>query len=253
MGIFSFFSKDTDEEEESEELLEREEEPEARPSGRVVPSGQLYEGMRIDVTTKEGARLLSGQITKRTADTLTLNRLPGELSFKISPLGADVSLSGYDKRLVPVHLSGTVEESNRVSFKVKNLKVEHHDENRDNFRLPYTAPVSLYREDDTLFRHSEQCELVDISTGGCCIESEYVHIEDEVIRVRIKLEDYAPLTFLGQVVRCSEQGRGKFRYGILFAQLTEQETTTLNKTLYNLQMGVRDTHMRKAPGEPGHW
>jgi len=141
-----------------------------------------------------------------------------------------------------------VQESSRTVFSVKNLKVESHAENRNTFRLPYTAPVSLYRKEDTYFRNAEECTLVNISTGGCCVQSEYVHMEDEVLRIRIKLADYAPLSFLGQIVRCSEHAPGEFWYGILFAQLTEQETAALNKTLYNLQMGIKSTLMRDKEG-----
>ena len=75
-------------------------------------------------------------------------------------------------------------------------------------------------------------------------------MEEEIIRIRVKLDDYAPLTFLGQIVRCVEHAPGVFWYGVLFAQLSEQEITSLNKTLYNLQMGIKDTHMRS---EEGHW
>ena len=244
MGIFSFFSRES---EEDEDQFEEEEELEVQAALRLpesAPTGELFEGMRIDVATKEGEALLSGRIVERTADTLTLGRLPGELSFKISPLNTTVSLSGYDKKLIPISLSAVVEESTRTSFKLKELKVESHSENRDTFRLPYTAPVSIYRRDDEHFRNPEECTLINISTGGCCIQSEYVHMEDEVMRIRIKLEDYAPLNFLGQVVRCVERGRGQFWYGILFAQLTEQEITALNKTLYNLQMGIKETRVR---------
>lgn len=247
MGIFSFFSRKPEDEEDEEDLLE-EEEVQYAPS-KEASSGQVYKGMQMEVTLKESREpLLTGQVTEYSAAAIVLSRLPGELSFKTAPLGSDVSLVGYDKRLVPIHFNGTIEESTRVSFKVKNLKREIHTEVRDNFRLPYTAPVSLYRQEDTLFSNPEECQLVDISTGGCCIQTDYVHMEDEVLRIRIKLDDYTPLTFLGQIVRCMERGEGKFRYGILFAQLTERETDSLNKTLYNLQMGIRETHRRTAGG-----
>ena len=97
--------------------------------------------------------------------------------------------------------------------------------------------------------HPEDCQLVNISTGGCCVESEYVHSEDEVVRIRIKLEEYSPFNHIGQIVRCTERN-GKFQYGILFAQLTEQEITSLNRMLFNLQMGMRQTLMK---AEEGHW
>lgn len=248
MGIFSFFSRD---DEEDEDLWETEPQPKQTPSSpEAAPTGELYEGMHLDVMTREGEPLLSGRVTEFSSDSLTLGRLPGELSFKISPVGAAVSLSGYDRRLIPLCLSGVVQESGRTVLRLKSLKIEHHVEHRDNFRLPFTTPVSLYRSDDERQRNPEECTLVNISTGGCCVQSEYVHMEDEVVRIRVKLEDYAPLNFLGQVVRCVEHAPGVFWYGILFAQLTEQEITALNKTLYNLQMGIKQTHVR---GEEGHW
>ena len=46
-----------------------------------APSGELFQGMRIDVMTKDGEPLLSGRIVELGEDTLTLGRLPGELSF----------------------------------------------------------------------------------------------------------------------------------------------------------------------------
>ena len=250
MGFFSFFSRDSEEDE--EDLLEEEEEEEVvlPQLPENAPTGELFEGMRIDVTNKEGESLLSGRIVERSGDSLTLGRLPGELSFKILTLNSSLNLNGYDKKLIPISLSATVEESTRTALKLKNLKVESHAENRDTFRLPYSTTITLYRQDDEHFRNPEHCQLVNISTGGCCVESEYVHIEDEVLRLRMKLDDYAPLTFLGQVIRCSKRERGQFWYGILFAQLTEQEITSLNKTLYNLQMGIKDTHMRS---EDGRW
>ena len=243
MGIFSFFSRDTEEDDDELEL----EQP-SLPGHHTdsAPTGELFEGMRVEVMTKEGSPLLSGRITERTDDTLTLSRLPGELSFKITPLNSAVNLSGYDKKLIPISLSATVEESTRTTLKLKDLKVESHIENRDTFRLPFSAPVSIYRKEDDRFRNPEECQLVNISTGGCCIQSEYIHMEDEVVRVRVKLEEYAPLNFIGQIVRCVEHAPGQFRYGILFAQLTEQEITSLNKTLYNLQMGIKETRIRSS-------
>lgn len=253
MGIFSFFSREPedDEDESQDQLWEVDQPPRRRLSQpETAPTGELYEGMPLDVMTREGEPLLSGRVIEFSSDSLTLGRLPGELSFKIAPVEAAVGLSGYDRRLIPLSLSGIVQESGRTVLRVKNLKVEHHVEHRDNFRLPFTTPVSLYRSDDERQRNPEECTLVNISTGGCCVQSEYIHAEDEVLRIRVKLEEYAPLNFVGQVVRCVEHAPGVFWYGILFAQLTEQEITALNKTLYNLQMGIKQTHVRT---EEGHW
>lgn len=241
MGIFSFLSRETEKELEGNVPQKQD--------GEFTPIGELFQGMHMDAVDSDGNYRLSGQIVELTEDTLTLNRLPGELSFQVFPVGAGVKLNGYDRKLIPINLSGIVEESSRTIFRVKALKLEKHAEVRDTFRLAYSAPVYLYRESDTRLLRPESCTLVDISVGGCCIESDLVHMEDEVIRIRIKLDEYAPLDFLGQIIRCSSDGHGRFKYGILFAQLTENEITSLNKTLYNLQMGIKETHMRTEKGD----
>ena len=58
------------------------------------------------------------------------------------------------------------------------------------------------------------------------------------------------MNFLGQVIRVTEHSPGKFRYGLLFAQLNEDEMTTLTRTLYNIQVGNRSEWRRT---EAGHW
>lgn len=213
-------------------------------------TGELYEGMRIEVTEPEGTPLVVGRITALGPSSLTLERLPGGLAFKVCSLESAVCASGYDKKMVPISMRAAVEESSRTVLKLKNVRVETHAENREAFRLALSVPVSLYRRDDEHYRNPEECLLVDISTGGACVQSEYVHAEDEVLRMRLKLDDYTPLNFVGQIVRCVEHAPGKFRYGFLFAQLTEEEITSLNKILFNLQTGTKRVHMRT---EQGHW
>lgn len=244
MSIFSsLFSREDDYD------LELDESPEETPSGSA-PIGELYEGMRIDVTDPAGKSLVAGRITALSPSTLTLERLPGGLAFKICSLESAVCASGYDKKMVPISLRATVQESSRTVLKLKNLQVETHPENRSVFRLPLSVPVSLYRWEDEHYKSPEECLLVDISTGGACIQSEYIHSEDEVLRIRVKLDDYTPLNFVGQIVRCVEHIPGQFRYGFLFAQLTDEEITSLNRILFNLQTGAKRTHMRT---EAGHW
>lgn len=249
MSIFSSLISwvSDDDEDEDEELYEGSKKKTQQESALT---GELYEGMTLDVSTQEGAPLLSGKIKSLTSDTLVLERLPGGLAFPTCSLDAAVTATGLDRKMIPVRLRAAVQESTRTVFKLKNLQVETHVESRESFRLPINAPVSLYHKDDDKLKNPEECSLLDISAGGACVQSEYVHMEDEVLRIRIQLEEYSPLTFLGQIVRCEDAGQGKFRYGILFAQLTEAESTNLNRILFNLQMGVKRTHMRS---EQGHW
>lgn len=248
MSIFSsLFSRDDDDDLDYEE--ETEQTSEAPPSPHAL-NGELATGMRLDVTTPEGTPLMSGKITGLGTSTLTLERLPGGLAFKLCSLEANLCANGYDKRMVPISMRATVQESTRTMLKLKNIQLVTHPENRESFRLPLSVPVTLYRRDDEHYKSPEECTLVDISTGGACVQSEYIHSEDEVVRMRVKLDDYTPLRFVGQIVRCTEHAPGQFRYGLLFAQLTEEEITSLSRILYNLQTGNKSPHIRT---ENGHW
>lgn len=212
---------------------------------------KLRTGMTLDVETAEGAAILTGRLTEFGPSTLTLERLPGGLSMKVQEMGTSVVVRGLDEQMMPFYLKGSVQESTRVMCKLKDVKVKPIPEHRHDFRLRMSIPVTMYNPKDTAYNNPEMCTLVDISTGGACIESEYLHAVDEVLRLKVKLEDYAAMEFLGEVIRVVEFEPGKFRYGFLFAQLKEKELTELTRTLYNLQAGNRTVWMRSS--DQGHW
>lgn len=212
---------------------------------------KLHTGMTLDVETAEGAPILTGRLTEFGSSTLTLERLPGGLSLKVQEMGASVVVRGLDEQMMPFYLKGSVQESTRVMCKLKDVKVKPIPEHRHDFRLRMSIPVTMYNPKDTAYNNPEMCSLVDISTGGACIESEYLHAVDEVLRMKVKLEEYAAMEFLGEIIRVVEFEPGKFRYGFLFAQLKEKELTELTRTLYNLQAGNRTVWMRSS--DQGHW
>lgn len=212
----------------------------------------LHNGMTVGVESPEGAEFFRGRITGYTGgDTeMTLERLPGSLSFRILDLGSGVLLRGCDEDMQQFILKGTVQESSRLVCRFKDVRVKPIQEVRENFRLPMRTTAELYYMSDDKRSNPEDCILVDISTGGACLESEYLHAEDEVLRLKVKLEDYIPMEFVGEIIRVVEFRPGRFRYGFLFAQLKESVRTELTRTLYNLQVGNRTTWMRT---EEGYW
>ena len=122
MSIFSsLFSRETEDDYE----LEAGQSTDGKTGqSNSATTGELCEGMRIDVTTPDGTPLLAGKITALTSTTLTLERLPGGLAFKICSLEAAVCASGYDKKMIPISLRATVQESTRTLLKLKNVQVE---------------------------------------------------------------------------------------------------------------------------------
>ncbi len=148
------------------------------------------------------------------------------------------------------YLRAKVVESTRTTIKLKELEPEVRDNNRRNFRLAINAPISIYYLNDERMERPENCTLVDISTEGCCIQSEYLHGEGEVLHLKVKLDEYVAMDFVGEVIRVNDCGPNGFRCGILFAQLKKEETEALTKMLFNIQLGNRREHVRS---ERGHW
>lgn len=166
-------------------------------------------------------------------------------------MGTSVMIRGFDEQMNQFILKGTVQESTRLVCRVKDLKVRPISEHRQNFRLHVNGPAVLYYPTDETRSNPEECLLVDISSGGACIESEFLHAEDEVLRLWVKLRDYVPMEFMGEIIRVVEYQPGKFRYGFLFAQLKESELTELTRTLYNVQVG--NVIPRRRSDDTGHW
>lgn len=213
----------------------------------------LYNGMTLDLETNEGHHILTGRLSGYTeGDTaLTLERLPGALSFDTREMGTTVVVRGVSETMTQFYLRGTVQESTRLVCRLKDLKVRPISEHRQNFRLHVNGPAALYYPTDETRSNPEECMLVDISSGGACIESEFLHAEDEVLRLWVKLKDYVPMEFMGEIIRVVEYQPGKFRYGFLFAQLKESELTDLTRTLYNIQVG--NVIPRRRSDDTGHW
>ena len=130
-NLFDFVKDNSDEEDEDLEELEDEEDED---DSSVL--GHLFTGMPLDVITSDNQLALSGKLTGRKDDTLTLERLPGWLAFELIPVGEPVSVRGYNSRMEQFNLTATVQESSRVVCKLTNVQVSPIENQRLSFRIP---------------------------------------------------------------------------------------------------------------------
>ncbi len=242
MGFFASVFGSHPADEEDEELEEK------KPENSNFP--ELVRGMPLEVRILNGQKLLGGRLTASSPTELTIERKPGQLSFDTCPAGTEVTIRGLNDDAVPFELKGVIEESTRVKCQIKDLEMLPRHEGRANFRVAMDAPATLFYQEDKHFSNPEECVLVDISASGACIQSEYIHGEGEALYLKFALEEYTPMTLLGEVIRVEEPSAGKFRYGFLFAQLEELETRALTKQLFNIQVGNKREHRRS---DLGHW
>jgi len=249
--LSSLFGRRTDEDvEDTEQQEEAGSEQEPAHGRRVSDFPELHPGMSLSVTIHKGEPLLAGRLTEHNDKEISIERKPGQLSFATCALGTEACVRGISNASMPFDLKGVVVESTRVKCRIKDLEVIPYNENRVNFRLTLHTPISLYDQNDALLESPEEAELVDISVTGACFQSEYIHGEGEVLKMKVQIEDYVPRTLLGQIIRVEEAEDNKFRYGFLFAQLNDAETSALTKELFNVQVGYKREHRRDGPG---HW
>lgn len=244
MGIFSFLNRDQDYEIDDPVLAPAEE------AGGSPALPELNVDMPVEIADESGRVLNAGLVSAHKGRELSVGRKPGALSFKVCEPDSTVFVRGCDSKMTQFYLRARVVESTRTQMELADLEAEVHDNHRSNFRLAVNTPISIYYFNDERMEHPEQCILVDISTEGCCIQSDYLHGEGEVLRLKIKLDEYMAMDFVGEVIRVNECGPNGFRCGILFAQLKKEEINTLTKTLFNIQLGNRREHSRS---ENGHW
>lgn len=244
MGIFSFMNRNQDNEDLDYTM------PSSGEERKEEELPDLHREMPVEILGENNQIIINGIITEWKGREITLGRRPGGLSMKLCEIGSNVVVQGSNSKMEQLYFRATVAESSRTHIKLKDLVQETHENQRDAFRLVVNAPVSVYSYDDERMTRPEKCTLIDISVGGCCISSEYLHGEGEVLRIKVKLEDYVDLNLVGEVIRVMERGRDDFRCGILFAQLTNEEHRALTQMLFNLQVGSRQEHRR---GKYGHW
>lgn len=258
MGILSFLNKkqnqyiedveDIGDLEDFENLDEAPQVPQVKKKTKAeLPD--LRREMSVEILGEDGQVMFSGVITECSRREITIGRRPGGLSFKPCEIGSGVVIQGRDSKMAQFYLRAVVAESSRIHIRLKDLVQEVRDDLRDTFRLAVNTPITIFYYDDEYGQLPMDCTLVDISTGGCCISSEQFYEDGQVLRIRIKLENYAPMDLVGEVIRVTERGPTDYSYGILFAQLDKREQDILTRTLLNMQVGDRVEHSRVN----GHW
>lgn len=251
MGILSFLNKNRNQEQDIEDFKEFDDTPSiSQAAGKPKTEfPDLHREMPVEVLEDDGQVMIDGLITECSRREITIGRRPGGLSFKLCEIGSSVVVQGRDNKMAQFYLRAVVAESSRIHIRLKDLVQEVRDDLRDTFRLAVNTPITIFCYEDEHMQLPEECTLVDISAGGCCISSEQPYVEGDVLRLRIKLDNYMPMNLVGEVIRVTERGPRDYSYGILFAQLEKGEQDNLTRTIFNLQAGNRKEHSRVH----GHW
>lgn len=198
----------------------------------------LHVGMSVDVFTQDSTLALSGDIITITDNDIVLERTPGCLSFVVLELNEKVSIRGYDSDMRPFCYVGAVRNSSRTRCEIRDLDGHYVKERRQSFRIKVDHPSALSLSDKN--EDAEQCMLLNISTGGACVRSEFLHREDDVIYLQSSFGDTEVYT-RAQIIRVMETPDmpGVYDYGILFPSLDDNGLSEFTGILYKVQSFLR--------------
>lgn len=194
----------------------------------------LNHSMPIEVLMDFDSMLLFGRQLPSGADTLVIGCTDKAASFPCADEGSIVLIRGYDTDMNPVLLRGMVLYASMTKYVVGKLKLIPYKMRRQSVRHPLNPPADMYLLDDTALCDPQLCQLINISTGGACIVSDYSYMERQPLRLRIGLSSTDGYSFYHcQVVRATPRKGGCFEYGLLFGPMDRGSRESL---LRNIQV-----------------
>lgn len=197
---------------------------------------RINEGMPLELESENGEPLLSGRMTQFSKEFLTLERIPGTLSFPLLEPGLSVTVRGYDCGMEPVNLTGSIAESTRVRCVIGEMALVSYQNHRKNFRQPIDVPANFYAPKDRHMARPQKCKVTDISAGGARVSSPFAYSVGEALRLRLELvkgEGYT--SYWGEIVRAEKDGDGGYEYGFLFEQLDRRQIDALSRDIRTIQ------------------
>lgn len=201
----------------------------------------LQSGMEVDLFSSDGIMILSGLIQEINNNNIILTRIPGSLSLSLLELNQKVMIRGYDRGRRPFCYTGFVRNSSRITCEIRDLSYQEINDKRAAFRLRVDQPGFLYKmdpDDSSDKSQTESCRILNIGMGGACIESEFVHNEDEILYLRAYFDGEIEINTRCQVIRV-EKYKNNYRYGLLFPSLSQDEQSDFTGKLYKIQVLMR--------------
>ena len=205
---------------------------------QIVPA--FNAGVPIEIMSDYDTVLIRGKLDRINAAEMVVERIPGAMSFAILEVGSTVLVRGYNNAMSPIILEAKVVKSSVIECVLSDWLVNFYDNQRRSIRYPVDLPAEIYLPEDTRLNAPQKCRLVNISTGGASISSEYVYEMGQALRLRVELvENSGHSSYQCQVVRVISRKDDQFEYGLLFAQLDRKKMNELTRDIESIQQDTK--------------
>lgn len=184
----------------------------------------IADNMPIEVRSVGGKTLLIGKLASFGLGLTVIERIPGAFSLLVLEPGVNVVVCGYNEDMETILFSGVVRVSTVFQCQVENLRLIETACMRTTPRLPmFDKEAELFILDKNRLAEGLECRLVNISTTGACVISQYCYPPDSTLRLRVELaKNRGPISLQGKIERANMRDDGSFEYGLLFAQLDQR-------------------------------
>lgn len=217
----------------------RKKEPVQAPSNaETMP--EVYEGMRVEVSTINGSILFGGRMRGLRGEHATIyqyaqfGQIPEEDKI-------NVQIRGYnDHTRMAIHMEGAITPQPQHIWSVEELKIIRAGNERAFFRLETNqdAVMSVLARGFSVGEHP--CKMLNISIGGVCVRTDLRQHEDDKFLLKVQLMEERDVSLMFcQVVRVTDNGDGTFSYGCRFLELTENDETRITQNIFAAQRKMR--------------
>lgn len=228
MNLFGFLGKKT--KEQPSHQVEKEDDMERL---------EIYSGIRVEVTTKEGEMLFVAKLLGLHGDKAELHQYSETtISKDTEPIHARIR--GYlDHERRAVHMEGVITPAQKNIWTVEGLLVHRMGNDRAFFRLTTDLDATA-----TMFSGLEMgekpCRLLNISIGGACIRSKHRYHEGDKFLLKVRLMEDRPVSAIfSQVVRITEKDNAEYEYGCQFLELTDDDQEQITKNIFDAECQKR--------------
>lgn len=199
---------------------------------------EIYNGLRVEVTTVDDRMLFAATLLGLQADKGILQQT-SEAVIQPKEEGLPVKIRGFSNReMKAVYLEGTILPGEKGAWPVAGLSHIKTANDRAFFRQATDAEVNVAQL-GRIGAKDEIGRMMNISVGGVCIyvKGRY-HVGDKLI-LKVKIQDnQGEMVIVCEIRRAIEKNDG-YEYGCRFVQLSENEQNKIAQSIYEMQRQKR--------------
>lgn len=199
----------------------------------------LYNGMKVEVSTPTNVLIFVGRLRVLDNDTLELRGEDGGFLPR-AVYNQQVKIQGLQKNGQRFTLDGAVGPNAPTFWRIERLRVLQSYENRNSFRQPSGAEGWVYPTTSSQGQRFP-CKVLDISAGGARVVTQKLFQLDVAFRLVVSLlPEEEPFTLTCKVRRTQVHSKPgspgrRFEYGCQFVDTPHREQERLVQAVFTLQ------------------